>query len=619
MRANRALPWVLVTLLSLTLSASADTNLTDPYEILNNYFEACGGLNKLKAERTSYIEGSLEVAGLQGTLKVWSQKPDRSRSEVDLKVLKITQGDNGEYGWTLDSNGKLQKTTKLDEVSRQRREIARRLSEFEHADPNSEIFSVTLEGTDTVDGNDCYVLKVSNNINDDYIEYYINAESFLFEKSVKMMGDDSSDSFFDDYREVDGLVVPFWTKEVSHQTGQEQVVTITKYVSNPEIDPEMFEPPEEGGKDYEFTNGKSSENIPFEFIGNHIYIPVLIGGKERLFILDTGAGMSVILRSLADELGLETTGNLKGKGAGGTVDVSFAEVPGYSIKGIQFKPQKVAVIQMDDLLQLLGVDVGGILGFDFLSRFVTKVDYAKELVSFYDPDTFEYSGDGHEVDVHMDNGVFAVKAVLDGTYSGTWLFDLGASHTGLDGAYALKNGMTERRGYLGMGHGAANAYQIKTVMCDSIQFADFTLHNQRFAFPVGGSDTTLQIDRLGTLGNTLFRNFVIYCDYAHERLIVEKGEKFGQPWPEDRSGLGLKKTADRTFEVYYVSPDTPADKAGFKAGDILRSINGVGAEYLGGLIAIRKMLKADPGTAYTFAVDRGGKTEELKLELKELL
>ena len=64
--------------------------------------------------------------------------------------------------------------------------------------------------------------------------------------------------------------------------------------------------------------------------------------------------------------------------------------------------QTVAVIDMSELLRRMGLDVVGILGFDFLSRFVTKVDYANQLISFYDPDSFKYTGNGHNIDVHID-------------------------------------------------------------------------------------------------------------------------------------------------------------------------------------------------------------------------
>ena len=56
-----------------------------------------------------------------------------------------------------------------------------------------------------------------------------------------------------------------------------------------EIDPALFEPPAEDAKDYEFSGVESFESVPFQYIGEHIYIMVNINGKERLWILDSGA------------------------------------------------------------------------------------------------------------------------------------------------------------------------------------------------------------------------------------------------------------------------------------------------------------------------------------------
>jgi hypothetical protein len=75
--------------------------LTDPYEILDRYFSAAGGLERLKAEKTTYFEGELSVGGLTGSIKFWSEPPHRSRAEVDLGIIKMTQGDNGKFTWVL--------------------------------------------------------------------------------------------------------------------------------------------------------------------------------------------------------------------------------------------------------------------------------------------------------------------------------------------------------------------------------------------------------------------------------------------------------------------------------------------------------------------------------------
>jgi Aspartyl protease/PDZ domain len=601
------------------VAAVSAQDITDPYEILNRYFQASGGLDRLLAEQTSYSEGTLSLGGMTGTLKIWTRKPGRNRIEVALGPLNIIQGDNGTHAWVVDQNGKLQVITSPDDATVKRRQVRMLIEEFAYTKTGSDIFTVSLKGIEQVDGIDCYAVKITNNINVDSYTYYINTRTFIREKTVFLEDIESRDNFYSDYREVKGLQVPFHTKEVPHQTVQAQEVTLTQYESNPDVDPALFEPPAQGAKDYQFVKDDRAENIPFKFIGSHIFIPVTVAGKERWWVLDTGAGMTVLNKAFADELSLEAQGELKGRDAAGAATASLITLPPYSVKGIQFQGQTAAVMDMHELIQGLGVDMAGILGYDFLSRFVTKVDFANELVSFYAPETFEYTGDGHVLNIHLKNSTFQVQATLDGTHSGSWLFDLGASTTHLDGRYALREGYAAKPGVVRMGHGASNEYQLKDVKGDSIQFAGFTVYEPDICFGYGGTDTAFNADQIGVLGNSLFRNFVLYCDYGRERVIVEKGGKFNQPCPEDNSGLQVAWSDNHEVEVLYVSPDTPAMKAGFTKGDLIRSINGIEVNALDGLIAIRKLLRADPGAAYKFVVDRAGESKTLTLTLAKLL
>jgi hypothetical protein len=607
-------------LLAMLVPAIAVTqgNLTDPYLILDHHFQANGGLDRMRGERTQYIEGGISVAGLEGTIKIWTQKPDLTRTEVDLVVLRMIQGDNGKVKWTLDSNNKLQQITNLDQSAIKRKEVKRRIAEYEYADPHSEVFVVTYEGIQKIEDKECYVIKITNNINKDVYTSYINVNNMLLEKSVSIEDENSNDAFYGDYRDVDGLMVAFWTKQKHHLTGQEEKITITKYISNPEVDSALFDPPVETTKDYEFVQGNSAEKIPFRFVENHLYIPVTVGCKERFWILDTGAGMSVISEEFANLLGLELQGDLKGAGGGGTVDIKLTTLPPFSIQGIQFQEQTVAVINMNRLNRRLGMEIVGILGYDFLSRFVTKIDYANELVSFYDPDAFEYTGNGHKINGHIKNNIFRVEATLDDEHSGTWLFDIGASGCYLHGAYALRNGFTERKGVEGMGQGAAHTFRTKSVKCKNMEFADFKVDNPMISFSYGGTDTVFTADEIGVLGSSLFRNFVIYCDYAREQLIVEKGDDFNKEFPEDKAGLTFIRSENGEFEVFFVAQGTPAAKAGFRQGDTVKSINGIHVQYIGSLSAIRKMLTEEPGTEYAFIVDRNGKEKRLNLRLANL-
>ncbi|MFC1800036.1 PDZ domain-containing protein [Candidatus Eisenbacteria bacterium] len=157
------------------------------------------------------------------------------------------------------------------------------------------------------------------------------------------------------------------------------------------------------------------------------------------------------------------------------------------------------------------------------------------------------------------------------------------------------------------------------IKADKFDFAGFAIDRPLISFAHGGTDTVLTTDKIGILGNSLFRNFVLYVDYANERVIVEEGERFNQPWPEDHSGLSIGWTvAWDAMEVLYISPDTPADRAGFKKGDILLSVDGKSVDQLDGVIGVRELLKQEPGTVLEVGIERDGKEKKMSLTLADL-
>jgi membrane-associated protease RseP (regulator of RpoE activity) len=167
----------------------------------------------------------------------------------------------------------------------------------------------------------------------------------------------------------------------------------------------------------------------------------------------------------------------------------------------------------------------------------------------------------------------------------------------------------------GLGRGAGSAFKTGSVKCKSFEFAGYNIDNPIVSFSTTAADTAIKSDEIGALGNTLFRNFVIYCDYAHEKLIVEKGDKFNQPFAVDNSGVQFKRSESEEPVVIFVSPRTPAAKADFKEGDVVKSINGIAVKYFDGLTAVREMLQQKPGTTFSFVVERNGQKKELKLTL----
>jgi hypothetical protein len=600
-------------------ATAAGAELSDPYEILDAHYAAVGGLDRLKAQESIHFVADISTSGLSGTLEHWELRPDRSRDNVDLGVLKQAMGDNGTTAWVLDTNGKLR--IERDPNALGRREAERRLALFEHLDPASDIFTIKLLGTREIEGDLCYTLEVDSTIDNAQRVWFISTSSFLMRRSEINHPDEQDHVVYSDYRDVGGVIRPFRQDVMILPVGQEQVIVTTVFETGIEIDPSLFDPPEDGGRDFVFIDGGSSAEVPFQFIENHIFVPVTIHCRESLWVLDTGASVSVIDRGYAEELGLPLSGEIMAEGATTTVELAFTTLPPFRVGGIEFEEQQVAALDFVGLFRRLSdLEVLGILGYDFLSRFVTKVDYANEVLTFYDPESFEYTGGGTVLDAPLVDNLFRADATVDGAYAGRWMLDLGAGGMFFQTQFAIAHGVGRRQGVLGVVHGAGGRSLRRRSRYDTIEFGGYTVEEpviSRADYNPDAQGDLVEGQLAGNLGNSLFRHFVLYLDYDRQQVIVEKGEDLGRHFPEDMSGLSLWRP-EEACEVLYAAPGTPADEAGFHEGDIVLTINGIGVGHFDGLVALRALLAEESGTKYAFGVERDGEPIELTLVLRDL-
>jgi hypothetical protein len=403
-------------------------------------------------------------------------------------------------------------------------------------------------------------------------------------------------------------------------SGQSQTLNYTKYQFNMEMNSALFEPPQKDVEDYVFAHGRSVENIPFKFIGNNIYVPVTIYGKERMWVLDCGASVTVIDSSYAAELGLEFQGSIKAQAASGMVDLHFVTIPAFSLNGLSFNKQKVLTLSIRPLFKrILGMDIVGILGYDFLSRFVTKIDYANELLSFYHPDAFAYVGAGLIIDSPLsEERMFSVLATVDEIHSGRWQLDIGSSGCDFHYPYSKAHGLLNRQGIEAVSFGAAGAIQSKRVQFKSFEINGYVVKDPVIDIPQQGETGSFaSTTRIGNIGNTILRHFVLYLDYANQQLIFEKGDDYSTIFPRSLGGVQLWYNDNGDIEVAFVAPGAAASDAGLQKGDIVEAVNGIEVKYLNGILALRELFEDKAGTVYVFTIRREGKTSEATLTLRD--
>jgi S1-C subfamily serine protease len=152
-----------------------------------------------------------------------------------------------------------------------------------------------------------------------------------------------------------------------------------------------------------------------------------------------------------------------------------------------------------------------------------------------------------------------------------------------------------------------------------LEIAGFAIDRPRLTIPDEAGPGTAAVGELaGNLGNSLLRHFVLTLDYGKQQVIIEPGTEFNGTFPEDRSGLLVGQGEDGGPMVSFVAAGTPAQEAGFVAGDVIAAVDGRPATEYGGVLPIRELLRQAPGTRLEFTLLRQGAAVRIELVLREL-
>lgn len=607
---------LLVLLFSLPLlRPGSAAELTDPYQILHSHYEAVGGLDRLQKLVSSRSEGRVRYDGLEGTFKHWDARPLQYRTEEDYSVISQIEGDSGEFTWFFDTNGQLM--VLRDEATLKRRQIALRLDRYEHLDPHSPYFEVRFAGTADIDGRTSYELVLTNTINSDVGHFFYDAETMYMAKSIHKQPDMEIHSTYDDYREVQGLMLPFYQHSRFLPWEKEEETWVTHQTLDEPVAPERFQPPS-AKKDYTFLGGGASASVPFQLMENLMYLPVTVAGDTGYWVLDSGASMSLIDAEYARKLGLEIQGSIKGYGFGDLFELNFVNIPEHQVGPIRFGSQKFYVSR-GLTARSYEPQILGILGYDFLSRFVVEIDYDRQKATFHDPEFFRYKGPGAIIDAPLKYRTFSLPVTLDGSHESLWTVDLGSYHSSVHYPFAEKHGLLERKGVDIVSQGMAGLSHENNVRFDCLAIGPFRLDQPIVAIPKEkGKGATALGEVGGNLGNSTLRNFRLFLHYPEQKLIIEKGDYFNRAFPPDRSGLLIGRSGLEQPMVSFLAKDSPAVEAGLMEGDLIVEMAGKKIDPGHPVLPLRELLRSAVGTKVEIKVRREDRTVSTAIVLRDM-
>ena len=213
-------------------------------EILDKYVQALGGREANEKIQSRVMKGSAEITpmGVKGTTEIYSVAPDKSYSKTVLSGIgEIIEAYDGKTAWSMNPlQGSRDKTgTEL---------LQTKLSSTFHRETNFEKLYPKMEvkGVEKVGDKEAYVIVATPT--------GLEAQTFYFDKQTGLLlredmtvttpeGVMPVKTFYDDYREVDGVKVPFKMRAVLPQF--ESIVTFTEVKNGVKIDDALFSKPKQ--------------------------------------------------------------------------------------------------------------------------------------------------------------------------------------------------------------------------------------------------------------------------------------------------------------------------------------------------------------------------------------
>jgi outer membrane lipoprotein-sorting protein len=230
--------------LGLLLAPAVRAQTVD--EVLAKYYEAQGGVEKLKALNSVRITGTLPVGpGMEAPFVMERKRPGKQRMEFTLQGMTGIQAFDGERAWSvMPFMGKKDPEAASEEDSRLQKEDA----DFDGPlfDWKQKGHTIELVGKEQVEGADAFKLKVTKkNGNVDF--YYLDAETYL---TVKQEGkrrrqgtEIEGETIFSDYKDVGGYMMPFVMEQGMKGAPQRQKLTFTKIELNVPLAEDRFAMP----------------------------------------------------------------------------------------------------------------------------------------------------------------------------------------------------------------------------------------------------------------------------------------------------------------------------------------------------------------------------------------
>lgn len=215
-------------------------------QVLENHYEALGGLDAIKGMDTATFVGRMAMGpGAEAPFKMFFKRPMRARLEFTMQGMTGIQAYDGETAWmVMPFMGKSDPEVMAEDQAKNMQEQADLDGPL--VDWQEKGHKVELIGLEDVDGTEAYKIKVDL-ANGDVRYHFLDSEYFITikqEGKTTMQGNEVEfETILSDYKEVGGLMFPHSVESKPKGAPAGQVITIDEIEVGVEVADDLFAMP----------------------------------------------------------------------------------------------------------------------------------------------------------------------------------------------------------------------------------------------------------------------------------------------------------------------------------------------------------------------------------------
>ena len=362
--------------------------------------------------------------------------------------------------------------------------------------------------------------------------------------------------------------------------------------------------------DFERSKQQFADTIEIEYVREQVYVPVTINGQKYRFLLDTGAGQSVIFDNRPIDH-CEPAGSIIAHDAIGRTDtVQMVKLPPITFGTLTLSGCQ-ATVQHRPVARSY---FDGIIGFDLVnSGLQMKIDVKNRQLILSDLKDFFDQEEGYETKYRLNYHVPYLKVSPFGDYTEEVLFDTGSrklysmNKQSFDkGEQKAKTSVLSQIEGRSMGRHAIGHYGVEPrgevvfLSLENLIIGQFSLGDLHVITTQGGSHLGAKLLELGAVVFNPRRKRMRFQPYSGKRHTVVSNPQLEKAIINDngRPMVGL------------VWEQSDAYQAGLREGDIILQAENHPIRSFAEYLAFRPLI----GMVYTFTVlSTDGTKKEVKM------